>query len=121
MSEIRAVRRGRLRLASDAPAEGERSDRLIVVGDRVVVEQILSGRVDGPVDYLEAQDEWVAVLTGGAVLEVGGEQVELSPGDWVLLPATVAHRLVGVDPGTSWLAVHFDGPADPGRAGIGEL
>jgi hypothetical protein len=114
MSEIRVVRRGRLRLPSDAPAEGERADRLVGVGDRPVVEQILSGRVDCPIDYLGDRGEWVALLAGGAVLEVGGEQVDLGPGDWVVLPARVPHRLLRVEPGTSWLAVHFDGPADPG-------
>lgn len=108
------VRRGRLRLPSDAPAEGERTDRLVGVGDRPVVEQLLSGRVDCPIDYLGDRGEWVAVLAGGAVLEVGGEQVDLGPGDWVVLPARVPHRLLRVEPGTSWLAVHFDGAADPG-------
>ncbi|MEA2685967.1 MAG: cupin 2 protein, partial [Actinomycetota bacterium] len=63
----------------------------MVVDGRVVVEQILSGRVDGPADYLERRDEWVAVLAGGAALEVGDEAVDLGPGDWVVLPAGVAH------------------------------
>jgi mannose-6-phosphate isomerase-like protein (cupin superfamily) len=71
-----------------------------------VVEEILSGRLDGPVDYVQDQDEWVVVLEGGAVLEVGAEHVELDPGDWVLLPAAVPHRLVETTPGTRWLAVH---------------
>ena len=74
---------------------------------RVVVEHILSGRVDGPTDHLEVRDEWVAVLAGGAVLDVGGETVELAVCDWVLLPAGVPHRVVRVDEGTSWLAVHL--------------
>jgi mannose-6-phosphate isomerase-like protein (cupin superfamily) len=72
------------------------------------VEQILSGRVDTPVDYLEPSAEWVAVLAGGATVEVAGEPVDLAPGDWVLLPADVPHRLTRVDAGTSWLAFHFD-------------
>ena len=103
------MQRGRLRPSSDAPAEGERFDHLVSAGGRVVVEQILSGRVDGPTDYLPDRDEWVAVLAGGAVLDVGGEAVELGPGDWVLLPAGVAHRVVRVEEGTSWLAFHFGG------------
>lgn len=102
------LRRGRLRPPEDAPDEGERFDRLVVADGRVVVEQILSGRVDHPTDHLEARNEWVALLAGGAALEVGGEAVELEPGDWVMLPAGVAHRVVRVEPGTSWLAFHFD-------------
>ena len=79
----------------------------MVVDGRVVVEQILSGKVVRPSDHLEPRNEWVAVLTGGAVLEIGGEAVELASGDWVLLPAEVPHRVVRVDEGTSWLAFHF--------------
>ena len=71
-----------------------------------MVEQILSGEVGGPLDYLQEQDEWVVVLNGAAVLEVGGQRVELGAGDWVLLPANVPHRLVSVKPGTNWLGVH---------------
>lgn len=72
----------------------------------VVVEEILSGRLDGPADYIQEQDEWVVVLDGGGVLEVGDDQLHLGPGDWVLLPANVPHRLVETTPGTRWLAVH---------------
>ena len=72
----------------------------------VVVEQILSGRLDDPVDYCQEHDEWVVVLEGGAVLEVGNERLDMSGGDWVLLPAGVSHRLAETQPGTSWLAIH---------------
>ncbi len=97
--------RGRLLEASDTPVAGERIED--VVGFRnVVVEQILSGEVEGPLDYLQEQDEWVVVLRGAAVLEVGAERVDLGSGDWVLLPANVPHRLVSVEPGTNWLGVH---------------
>jgi cupin 2 domain-containing protein len=76
-------------------------------GDRVVVEQILSGHGVGPSEYLQPHDEWVTVLAGGAQLEVGDEVIELAPGDWVVLPADVPHRVVQVEPNTSWLAVHL--------------
>lgn len=99
------VVRGRLFDPSAAPATGERIED--VVGFRnVMVEQILSGEVEGPLDYLQEQDEWVIVLSGAAVLEVGGQPVELGTGDWVLLPANVPHRLVSVERGTNWLGVH---------------
>ena len=97
--------RGRLGTAADAPAHGERTDELARIGN-VVVEQILSGRLDGPADYAQEHDEWVVVLQGGAVLDVDGERMEMEGGDWVLLPAGVPHRLVENTPGTSWLAVH---------------
>jgi uncharacterized cupin superfamily protein len=102
---VTPILRGRLSSAADAPARGERATELARMGN-VVVEQILSGRLDGPVDDCQAQAEWVVFLEGGAVLEVGGERVDLVAGDWVLLPAGVPHRLVETTPGTSWLAVH---------------
>jgi cupin 2 domain-containing protein len=71
-----------------------------------VIEQILSGTLAAPVDYEERHHEWVMVVCGGAVLEAGGERLDLDSGDWVLLPAGTPHRLVETRPGTSWLAVH---------------
>jgi len=99
------VIRGRLLDASLAPAHGEREDELARVRN-LVVRQILSGALDAPVDYRQDEDEWVVVLGGGAVLEVDGEQLDLRPGDWVLLPAGTPHRLVRTEPDTNWLAVH---------------
>ncbi len=99
------VVRGRLLDPSETPATGETIAEVLRIGI-VVVEQILSGEVEGPLDYLQEQDEWVVVLRGTAVLEVGGQRVDLGAGDWVLLPAHVPHRLVGVEPGTNWLGVH---------------
>jgi hypothetical protein len=88
------VAHGRLGDPADAPASGERTVELARVGATggtagAVVEQILSGRLDGPVDYLEAVDELVVLLAGGAVLDVDG----------------TPHRLVETLAGTSWLTV----------------
>ena len=72
----------------------------------MLVQQILSGRNDEPTDYVQDDDEWVVVLDGAAVLEVGGERLELGPGEWVFLPAGVPHSVVRTERGTNWLAVH---------------
>ncbi len=98
--------RGRLSPSTRAPDLGENSEELIRLRN-VVVEHILSGALSAPVDYNQSHDEWVLVLEGAAVLEVGDDRLDLSRGDWVLLPANVAHRLIESRPGTSWLAVHF--------------
>lgn len=77
-----------------------------------VVEHILSGRLAAPVAYDQPDDEWVTVLEGAAVLDVGDERLSLDAGDWVLLPARLHHRLVETRPGTRWLAVRTPRSAD---------
>jgi len=96
--------RGRLHDPDTAPGTGEEIHRLAELG-HVVVDQILSGRLDGPVDYLQDVDEWVVVLDGGATLDVDEERLSLEPGDWVLIPARTPHHLVETAPGTNWLTV----------------
>jgi mannose-6-phosphate isomerase-like protein (cupin superfamily) len=100
------VLRGRLLDPSAAPADGEAVEPLVRVRN-LAVEQILSGRVETPVDYRQDQDEWFVVLAGSAVLVVEGERLELAPGDWVLLESGIPHRLEQTEPGTSWLTVHL--------------
>jgi cupin 2 domain-containing protein len=73
--------------------------------------QVLSGELDGPVDYLQDHDEWALVVSGSASLLVGSELLELGSGDWAWLPAGTPHRLVRTEPGTSWVTVHARTPA----------
>ena len=95
---------GRLAPVDVAPAVGE--DTVVLArASGFTVEQILSGRLDAPQDYVQDHDEWVVVLDGGAVLEVAGVAHDLVAGDWWFLPAGTPHRLVRTAPGTSWLAV----------------
>ena len=96
---------GQLRDGASAPHSGEHVERLLEVRG-VVVEQILSGSLEAPVDYRQEHDEWVVLLAGRASLVVDGENVELNAGDWLFLPARVEHTLVATAPGSSWLAIH---------------
>jgi cupin 2 domain-containing protein len=97
--------RGRLRDGAATPASGEVVERLLVLPG-VVIEQILSGALDAPLDFRQEHDEWVVLLAGSASLVVAGEDVELEAGDWLFLPAGVQHRVIATAPGSSWLAVH---------------
>lgn len=108
-SQPGAARRGRLPPPSAAPATGEQID-VLVEGAGVVIEHILSSEIDGKLEYLQDHDEWVTLLAGEAVLDVGDEQVALGPGDWIVLPGRVPHSLRRAAAGTSWLTVHLPRP-----------
>jgi hypothetical protein len=97
------VQRGRLDDASAAPELGERARQLVTAGG-LVVEQVLSGAVE-PKGYLQAENEWALVLSGGATLEVDGATVELGALEWIFLPAGTPHRLVRTEAGTNWITV----------------
>lgn len=99
------VLHGRLGPATDAPADGERFDEVVSTA-AFRIEHILSGQVDTPAEHLATTDEWVLVLDGAATLEVYDERVEVRTGDWLFIPANLPHRLLRVEPGTRWLAVH---------------
>ncbi len=98
--------RGRLLPTTSAPREGERVDVLVSAED-TIIEHILSGSLARPVEFLQDHIEWVVVLAGGAQLDVAGERVDLSPGEWVLIPAETPHRVMSTQAGTEWLAVHL--------------
>ncbi len=64
--------------------------------------------------YDQDEDEWVLLLEGRARLlfEQGSAaaiEVEMGPGDYILIPARCRHRVVWTAPDqeTIWLALHF--------------
>ena len=61
--------------------------------------------------YDQSDNEWVMLLKGSAVLLIEGqaEPVVMSPGDHIVLPAHVRHRVekTSVDEKTIWLALHY--------------
>ncbi len=62
--------------------------------------------------YDQDDDEWVVVLKGKARIKFadGRDDLEMKPGDHVLLPAHCRHRVdwTSDEEPTVWLAVHFD-------------
>jgi cupin 2 domain-containing protein len=93
------------------PDGRERFDELLA-RPGVVVERIVSAGQVTPVDapYQQAWDEWVLLVAGGARLWIEGQdEIALAPGDHVLIPAQVRHRVLWTqaDPPTVWLALHF--------------
>jgi cupin 2 domain-containing protein len=61
--------------------------------------------------YDEPTGEWVIVLKGAAKIEFEDGMVELSPGDFIDIPAHRKHRVAWTTPDepTIWLAVHYGG------------
>lgn len=99
-------RKGALLPSAVAPERGERFvEQLAHRG--VVIEQIISSAHPEQTDYVQEQDEWVVLLEGGAILEVGGEEVLLAAGEHLFLPARTPHRVVSSVQGSRWLAVHI--------------
>ena len=79
---------------------------------RLTIERIVSVGHQTPKQdwYDQAQDEWVAVLQGEAVLTFDdGGDVHVGRGEWTFIPAHRKHRVArtSVDPACIWLALHF--------------
>ena len=105
-------------LFNDIPALffEERSEELfetLVQSSDVKVERIISrGHITPEGEwYDQSEDEWVVLLSGKARLLIEGKSspVVLKPGDHLLLPAHLRHRVEWTDPDVEsvWLAVHF--------------
>ncbi len=88
------------------PHEGERFDT-ILSHKNLVVERIVSSEAITPQEYVQAQDEWVLLVQGKAVLQLAGESISLKAGDHLFLPAGVPHAVLRTSEGAMWLAVHL--------------
>lgn len=94
----------------DATAEEMFEDILVMAPGEVAVERIFSEGQASPDGfwYDQGWDEWVMIMTGGAVLQLKdpAQEVKMGPGDWVYLPANCVHRVKSTEKKTLWLAIH---------------
>jgi cupin 2 domain-containing protein len=87
-------------------------DLAVVPGIRI--ERIVStGQTTPAGEWLdEDRAEWVMLVSGSAAVLFEGEAAprELKPGDYLLIPPHLRHRVewTARDSSTIWLAVHFD-------------
>lgn len=59
--------------------------------------------------YDQAEDEWVILLSGIAILEFEDNSIiEMKPGDYIFIPAHKKHRVTftSKEPSCLWLAIH---------------
>jgi len=98
---------------------GDAAEELIEVlakREKFRIERIVSRGHTSPPGfwYDQETDEFVLVLSGKGSLVFEGqrEPVVLEPGDYVIIPAHVKHRVAWTDPDhdTIWLAVHIQPP-----------
>ena len=88
----------------------EQVDVLLETADARLERIVSTGHTTPPGQwYDQERDEWVLVLRGRARLRFDGEPAarELAPGDHLLIPAHVRHRVEWTDPAepTVWLAL----------------
>jgi cupin 2 domain-containing protein len=106
------VSQGSLFDASAARTDRETVDVLFESPGARVERIVSTGQRTPPGEwYDQPGDEWVALLAGRATVRFGdGGLVELSPGDWLLIPAHMLHRVeaTSADPPCVWLAVHAE-------------
>jgi len=100
------MRTGNLFVDADAPLQGERFETLLN-HKNLVIERIVSSSATTPTEYIQPQDEWVAMIRGEATLDIAGELFELHSGDYVFIPAGTPHTVRRVSDGALWLAVHL--------------
>lgn len=84
----------------------------LVRGDNIKIERIVSKGHSSPASgwYDQADNEWVAVLKGAAKIAFeDGEEVELTSGSYLTIPARTKHKVTWTTPDTEtvWLAVHY--------------
>ena len=88
------------------PSDGECFESLLAVRN-LVIERIVSSSKAAQTEYVQSQDEWVALLQGSAQLVVAGETTTLGSGDYLFLPAGTPHTVLSVSEGAVWLAIHL--------------
>lgn len=97
-------------LLADFPAAGpEEVFQPLFANANCRIERIVSfGHASPPgFWYEQAEDEWVVLLAGSAVLAFAdGRTQALGAGDWVSLTAGCRHRVESVSDDAVWLAVH---------------
>jgi cupin 2 domain-containing protein len=97
---------GNLYLNVSPSQDGERFDTLLT-HKGLVIERIVSSSRITLHEYIQSQDEWVALLQGEALLDVAGKKVALKSGDYMFLPSNTPHTVLSVSDGAIWLAIHL--------------
>jgi len=100
--------------SGEAKREGEERIDMLVTGQRLNVERIVSMGHTSPAGfwYDDSRAEWVVLLSGAAVLEFEEDALlhDMRPGDYVLIAPHCRHRVAWTheDEPTVWLAIYHE-------------
>ncbi|MNR95553.1 Cupin domain protein [compost metagenome] len=91
---------------------GEAFEPLLAPSSFLLERIVSTGQATPPGQWLsQDRHEWVLLFAGSATLRFEGsaENLELKPGDYVMIPAGCRHRVEWTDPSqpTVWLALHY--------------
>ncbi|MDO5718981.1 MAG: cupin domain-containing protein [Tissierellia bacterium] len=80
--------------------------KIVFENDEIRIERICSNNCpSGP--YFQDNDEWVMILDGEAILEMNGENIDLSKGDSIFIPRKTVHSVLGTSKNCIWIAIHI--------------
>ena len=84
---------------------------VLLNSENVRIEKIVSSGQTSPETgwYDQAENEWVMVLKGSAVLSFENTEVKLKPADYINIPAHTKHKVSWTEPDiqTVWLAIYY--------------
>jgi cupin 2 domain-containing protein len=111
------IKAGNLLQYLAAPAAEEEVTQLLETLSVRIARIVSHGHASPPGYWYDQDDaEWVMVVAGAAGLLIEGETDarRLGPGDYVLIPPHVRHRVewTATDQPTIWLAVHLQEGSD---------
>ncbi len=79
--------------------------------NNIKIERIISNGQASPETgwYDQAQNEWVIVLSGEAIVDFENTQFSLKEGDYLNIPAHTKHKVSWTHPSrqTTWLAIFY--------------
>ena len=106
------IETGQLFNAMPEPSSGEVFERLLETPAFRLERIVSTGQQTPPGEwYDQDRPEWVVLLSGSARLrfEDPAQLIEMSPGQWVHIPAHSRHRVEWTDPNVEsiWIALHY--------------
>lgn len=73
----------------------------------IKINRIVSSKTVEPVSYIQEEDEWLVLIQGKATLLMQGDEVVLTEGETLFIPAKTPHSVIKTDDNTLWLTVHI--------------